>query len=49
MQTLEAKEGSQDAAVELLYKFAHYTIQNPAQYDAFKPMILNTKTDTNNG
>jgi hypothetical protein len=42
INTLAEKEGSHEAAAELLYRFTHYTLQNEAQYNAFKPMILNT-------
>lgn len=43
INTLAQKEGGNDAAVELLYRFTHYTIQNPEQYQMFKPMILKTE------
>jgi hypothetical protein len=49
INTLAQKEGSPEAAADLLYKFTHFILQNPAQYDAFKPMILNTKIETTNG
>jgi len=43
VNTLAAKEGSPEAAAELLYRFVHYTQQNPQQYEMFKPMILQTE------
>ena len=43
INTLAQKEGSKDAAVELLYRFTHYTMQNTEQYEIFKPMILKTE------
>lgn len=42
---LTEKEGSQQAAVELLYRFVLFTQKNPQLYEQFKPMILNTKTE----
>jgi hypothetical protein len=41
--TLAEKEGSPEAAAELLYRFTHYTLQNQQQYELFKPMILKTE------